>query len=123
MAASQELLEILGRISGLQSESRNSSLTECVECKRVYQSATNIVMLIDEATMKSKAMKSLRHCWLSPQLRVIETQAMYGLQGQDTAHHLTEPRWNWSDVRKVLVACVFSVRLATPFWPLLRSSR
>ena len=40
---------------------------------------------------------------LSPQLRVIETQAMYGLQGQDAAQPLAPPRWNWGDVRKVLL--------------------
>ncbi len=63
-------------------------------------------------------MKSLRDIVrLSPQLRVIETQAMYGLQGQDAAQPLTEPRWNWSDVRKVLVVRLRSIGdtvLATP---------
>jgi predicted lipopolysaccharide heptosyltransferase III len=54
---------------------------------------------------------------LSPQLRVIETQAMYGLQGQDAAQPLAPARWNWSDVRKVLVVRLRSIGdtvLATP---------
>jgi len=54
---------------------------------------------------------------LSPQLRVIETQAMYGLQGQDAAQPLAPPRWDWSDVRKVLVVRLRSIGdtvLATP---------
>lgn len=53
----------------------------------------------------------------SPQLRVIETQAMYGLQGQDAAQPLAPPRWDWSDVRKVLVVRLRSIGdtvLATP---------
>jgi heptosyltransferase-3 len=54
---------------------------------------------------------------LSPQLRVIETQAMYGLQGQDAAQPLAPPRWDWRDVRKVLVVRLRSIGdtvLATP---------
>ena len=54
---------------------------------------------------------------LSPQLRVIETQAMYGLQGQDAAQPLAPARWDWSDVRKVLVVRLRSIGdtvLATP---------
>src|SRR6201988_2191832 len=54
---------------------------------------------------------------LSPQLRVIETQAMYGLQGQDAAQPLAPPRWDWSDVRRVLVVRLRSIGdtvLATP---------
>ena len=54
---------------------------------------------------------------LSPQLRVIETQAMYGLQGQDAAQPLAAPRWDWRDVRKVLVVRLRSIGdtvLATP---------
>ena len=54
---------------------------------------------------------------LSPQLRVIETQAMYGLQGQDAAQPLAPPRWEWQDVRKVLVVRLRSIGdtvLATP---------
>jgi lipopolysaccharide heptosyltransferase III len=54
---------------------------------------------------------------LSPQLRVIETQAMYGLQGQDAAQPLAPARWEWSDVRKVLVVRLRSIGdtvLATP---------
>ena len=65
-------------------------------------------------------MKSLRDIVeLSPQLRVIETQAMYGLQGQDAAQPLAPPRWDWAEVRKVLL-----VRLrSTPFWRRLQPSR
>src|SRR5215217_968923 len=54
---------------------------------------------------------------LSPQLRVIETQAMYGLQGQDAAQLLAPPRWDWSEVRKVLLVRLRSIGdtvLATP---------
>ena len=54
---------------------------------------------------------------LSPQLRVIETQAMYGLQGQDAAQPLAPPRWDWPDVRKVLLVRLRSIGdtvLATP---------
>ena len=54
---------------------------------------------------------------LSPQLRVIETQAMYGLQGQDAAQPLAPPRWNWSNVRRVLLVRLRSIGdtvLATP---------
>jgi lipopolysaccharide heptosyltransferase III len=54
---------------------------------------------------------------LSPQLRVIETQAMYGLQGQNAAQPLAPARWDWQDVRKVLVVRLRSIGdtvLATP---------
>ncbi len=54
---------------------------------------------------------------LSPQLRVIQTQAMYGLQGQDAAQPLDAPRWDWSGVRKVLLVRLRSIGdtvLATP---------
>ena len=54
---------------------------------------------------------------LSPQLRVIETQARYGLHGQDTAQPLAPPRWDWSKVRKVLLVRLRSIGdtvLATP---------
>jgi predicted lipopolysaccharide heptosyltransferase III len=54
---------------------------------------------------------------LSPQLRVIETQAMYGLQDQDAAQPLAPPRWEWQDVRKVLLVRLRSIGdtvLATP---------
>lgn len=54
---------------------------------------------------------------LSPQLRVIETQAMYGLQGQEAAQPLAPPRWDWADVRKVLLVRLRSIGdtvLATP---------
>ena len=54
---------------------------------------------------------------LSPRLRVIETQAMYGLQGQDAAQPLAPPRWDWRDVRKVLLIRLRSIGdtvLATP---------
>lgn len=53
----------------------------------------------------------------SPQLRVIETQAMYGLQGQDAAQPLAPPRWDWREVRKILVVRLRSIGdtvLATP---------
>src|SRR6185295_13613002 len=54
---------------------------------------------------------------LSPQLRDIETQAMYGLQGQDAAQPLAPPRWDWGGVRKVLLVRLRSIGdsvLATP---------
>ena len=54
---------------------------------------------------------------LSPQLRVIETQAMQGLQGQDAAQPLAPPRWEWSEVRKILLVRLRSIGdtvLATP---------
>ena len=50
---------------------------------------------------------------LSPQLRVIETQANYGLQAQP----LAPARWDWSEVRKVLLVRLRSIGdtvLATP---------
>ncbi|HJT27810.1 MAG TPA: glycosyltransferase family 9 protein [Pyrinomonadaceae bacterium] len=50
---------------------------------------------------------------LSPQLRVIETQANYGLQ----AEALAPVRWDWSAVRKVLLVRLRSIGdtvLATP---------
>jgi predicted lipopolysaccharide heptosyltransferase III len=50
---------------------------------------------------------------LSPQLRVIETQANYGLQAQAFA----PARWDWSNVRKVLLVRLRSIGdtvLATP---------
>jgi len=53
---------------------------------------------------------------LSPQLRVIETQARYGLHGQ-AAQALAPARWDWSDVRKVLLVRLRSIGdtvLATP---------
>ena len=63
-------------------------------------------------------MNSLRDIvQLSPQLRVIETQAMYGLQGQDAAQPLAPPRWDWRDVRKILLVRLRSIGdtvLATP---------
>src|SRR5215216_4506377 len=63
-------------------------------------------------------MKSLRDIVeLSPQLRVIETQAMYGLQGQDAAQPLAPPRWDWREVRKILLVRLRSIGdtvLATP---------
>src|SRR5829696_4100308 len=54
---------------------------------------------------------------LSPQLRVIETQANFGLQGQDAAQALAPARWDWSNVRKVLLVRLRSIGdtvLATP---------
>jgi predicted lipopolysaccharide heptosyltransferase III len=53
----------------------------------------------------------------SPHLRVIETQAMYGLQGQDVAQPLAPPRWDWREVRKILLVRLRSIGdtvLATP---------
>ena len=53
----------------------------------------------------------------SPHLRVIETQAMYGLQGQDAAQPLAPPRWDWQDVRKILIVRLRSIGdtvLSTP---------
>ena len=50
---------------------------------------------------------------LSPQLRIIETQANYGLEPQP----LAQPRWDWSEVRKVLLVRLRSIGdtvLATP---------
>ena len=50
---------------------------------------------------------------LSPQLRVIETQATYGSDAQP----LAPPRWDWSEVRKVLLVRLRSIGdtvLATP---------
>jgi predicted lipopolysaccharide heptosyltransferase III len=50
---------------------------------------------------------------LSPQLRVIETQANYGLQAQA----LAPAHWDWSNVRKVLLVRLRSIGdtvLATP---------
>src|SRR5256714_15650125 len=67
---------------------------------------------------KNDPMNSLRDIVeLSPQLRVIETQAMYGLQGQDAAQPLAPSRWDWNDVRKVLLIRLRSIGdtvLATP---------
>ena len=63
-------------------------------------------------------MKSLRDIVeLSPQLRVIETQATYGLQGHNAAQPLAPARWDWSEVRKVLLVRLRSIGdtvLATP---------
>ncbi|HSE19770.1 MAG TPA: glycosyltransferase family 9 protein [Pyrinomonadaceae bacterium] len=50
---------------------------------------------------------------LSPQLRIIETQANYGSEAQA----LAPPRWDWSEVRKVLLVRLRSIGdtvLATP---------
>ena len=50
---------------------------------------------------------------LSPQLRIIETQANYGSQSQP----LAPSRWDWADVRKVLLVRLRSIGdtvLATP---------
>ena len=46
---------------------------------------------------------------LSPQIRVIETQTMYGLQGEDAAQPLAPSRWDWHDVRKVLLIRLRSI--------------
>jgi heptosyltransferase-3 len=53
----------------------------------------------------------------SPHLRAIETQAMYGVQGQDAAQPLAPPRWDWGEVRKILLIRLRSIGdtvLATP---------
>jgi heptosyltransferase-3 len=53
----------------------------------------------------------------SPHLRAIETQAMYGVQGQDAAQPLASPRWDWGEVRKILLIRLRSIGdtvLATP---------
>lgn len=53
----------------------------------------------------------------SPHLRVIETQARYGLHGEDAAQPLAPPRWEWSEVRRVLLVRLRSIGdtvLATP---------
>jgi lipopolysaccharide heptosyltransferase II len=53
----------------------------------------------------------------SPHLRVIEAQARYGLHGEDAAQPLASPRWNWSEMRKVLLVRLRSIGdtvLATP---------
>jgi hypothetical protein len=50
---------------------------------------------------------------LSPQLRIIETQANYG----SAPPPLAPPRWDWSEVRKVLLVRLRSIGdtvLATP---------
>src|ERR1043166_4806824 len=63
-------------------------------------------------------MNSLRDIvQLSPELRGLETQAMYGLQGQDAAQPLAPSRWDWSEVRKILLVRLRSIGdtvLATP---------
>lgn len=63
-------------------------------------------------------MNSLRDIvQLSPELRGLETEAMYGSQGQDAAQPLAPPRWDWSEVRKILVIRLRSIGdtvLATP---------
>lgn len=53
----------------------------------------------------------------SPQLRVVETQAMYGAQGQDAAKPLAPARWDWSHARRILLVRLRSIGdtvLATP---------
>jgi predicted lipopolysaccharide heptosyltransferase III len=53
----------------------------------------------------------------SPQLRGIETKAMYTLQGEDASRPLGPARWNWQEVRKVLLVRLRSIGdtvLATP---------
>ena len=54
---------------------------------------------------------------LSPQLRVIETQARYGVHGQDASQPLAPARWDWNEVRKILLVRLRSIGdtvLATP---------
>ena len=53
----------------------------------------------------------------SPHLRVIETQAMYGAQGQNAAKPLAPARWDWQYARKILLVRLRSIGdtvLATP---------
>ena len=53
----------------------------------------------------------------SPHLRVIETQAMYGAQGQDAAKPLAPARWDWQYARKILLVRLRSIGdtvLSTP---------
>ena len=53
----------------------------------------------------------------SPHLRVIETQAMYGAQGQNAAKPLAPARWDWQTARKILLVRLRSIGdtvLATP---------
>jgi ADP-heptose:LPS heptosyltransferase len=63
-------------------------------------------------------MNSLRDIvQLSPELRGLETEAMYRLQGQEAAQPLAPSRWDWSEVRKILVIRLRSIGdtvLATP---------
>ena len=53
----------------------------------------------------------------SPHLRVIETQAMCGAQGQEAAKSLAPARWDWQFARKILLVRLRSIGdtvLATP---------
>ncbi len=53
----------------------------------------------------------------SLELRGIEPSARYGLQGEDSPQPLAPPRWDWRDVRKVLLVRLRSIGdtvLATP---------
>ena len=53
----------------------------------------------------------------SPHLRVIETQAMYGAQGQNSAKPLAPARWDWQYAQKILLVRLRSIGdtvLATP---------
>ncbi len=53
----------------------------------------------------------------SPQLRGIETNAMFRLQGEDAPQPLAPARWDWREVRKVLLVRLRSIGdtvLATP---------
>jgi heptosyltransferase-3 len=53
----------------------------------------------------------------SPHLRVIQTQAMYGAQGQEAAKSLAPSRWDWQFARKILLVRLRSIGdtvLATP---------
>ena len=53
----------------------------------------------------------------SPHLRVIETQAMYGANGQEAAKPLAPARWDWQYARKILLVRLRSIGdtvLATP---------
>jgi lipopolysaccharide heptosyltransferase III len=53
----------------------------------------------------------------SPRLRVIETQATYGAQGQEAAKPLAPARWDWQYARKILLIRLRSIGdtvLSTP---------
>src|ERR1051326_5963233 len=54
---------------------------------------------------------------LSPELRGLETQAMYGLQGQDAAQPMAPSRRDWAEGGKMLLVRLRSIGdtvLATP---------
>jgi predicted lipopolysaccharide heptosyltransferase III len=53
----------------------------------------------------------------SPQLRAVETKATFGMHGEEAPQPLAPARWNWDDVRRVLLVRLRSIGdtvLATP---------